>query len=150
MKKPLLIALVVGAGVYLFTQLGKAVSSAKAAVNVEFKGLDVFFNKLSFTSLPGRLMLSISNPSPVTANVQRISGNLTISGVQVGTFSGGPVNVAAYGSTGISLDFTLNVLQIGTAAGLNFQQLLNGQLPKITARGVALVNGVDIPFEFSK
>lgn len=150
MNKTFLLVGAVVIGFFAFSRVKGALNTAGKNVNAQFKGLDVDFKKITFTSLPGTLKLELSNPSGVNAVVSRIIGNISVNAVQIGSFSGGPVNIAAYGTTGIALNFSLNVLQLATAAGMNFAAIAAGNIPPVTARGVLVVNGLDVPFEFTQ
>lgn len=150
MKKPLLIAGLVALAAWAFTKVKSTIDQASKAINVEFRGIDVYFQRISLVSLPGVLKLSVSNPSAGIANVTRLMGNISANGVQVATFAASPFTVAAYGNTSVSVDFSMNISQLAGAVGKSFAQIAAGNLPQIVARGVVTVSGVDVPFEYKK
>jgi len=74
--------------------------------SVFFKDLD--FSNMSLTNPAVNLIVQVNNPTPVTAEVQSIRGDLIVDGVTVGTVLGITPTVLNTGSSFLKIPVTLN------------------------------------------
>jgi hypothetical protein len=80
--------------------------------SVFFKSLD--FSNMSLLNPTVNLVIQVNNPTPVTAEIQAIKGDLVVDGTVVGTVLGITPTVLRTGSSDLRIPVTLNYTGVGT------------------------------------
>jgi LEA14-like dessication related protein len=80
--------------------------------SVFFKGLD--FSNMSLLNPTVNLIIQVNNPTPVTAEIQTIKGDLIVDGITVGTVLGITPTVLNTGSSDLRIPVTLNYSGVGS------------------------------------
>ena len=109
--------------------------------NVIFKDLD--FSSMSLMTPTINLVVQVSNPTPVTAEIQQIRGTLYVDGQEVGNVLGITPTVLKTGSSELKIPVTLSytsvTLLIQKYKSLNFRYNFKGSM---------IVDYISIPLEF--
>ena len=109
--------------------------------SVFFKDLD--FSNMSLTNPAVNLIVQVNNPTPVTAEVQSIRGDLIVDGVIVGTVLGITPTVLNTGSSLLKIPVTLSYA--GVADLLQKYNSINFNY-KFT--GTIMVDYISLPLNF--
>jgi LEA14-like dessication related protein len=111
--------------------------------SVFFKGLN--FNNMSLMNPAINLEVQVNNPTPVTAEVQQIRGDLYVEGQQVGTVLGITPTVLQSGSSTLSIPVTLSYVGVANL----IEKLSSGnQNFSYKFTGTIMVDYIVIPLEF--
>jgi hypothetical protein len=109
--------------------------------NVIFKDLD--FSSMSLLTPTINLVVQVSNPTPVTAEIQQIRGTLYVDGQEVGNVLGITPTVLKTGTSELKIPVTLSymgvTLLIQKYKSLNFRYNFKGSM---------IVDYISIPLEF--
>ena len=109
--------------------------------NVIFKDLD--FSNMSLLTPTINIVVQVSNPTPVTAEIQQIRGTLFVDGQEVGNVLGITPTVLRTGSSELKIPVTLSytgvTLLIQKYKTLNFRYNFKGSM---------IVDYISIPLEF--
>jgi hypothetical protein len=109
--------------------------------SVFFKDLD--FSNMSLTNPSVNLVVQVNNPTPVTAEIQTIKGDLVVDGQTVGTVLGITPTTLQTGSSLLKIPVTLSYT--GVAALLDKYQTTNFNY-KFT--GTIMVDYISLPLNF--
>ena len=109
--------------------------------SVFFKDLD--FSNMSLSNPAVNLVVQVNNPTPVTAEIQSIRGDLIVDGVTVGTVLGITPTVLNTGSSLLKIPVTLSYS--GVAALLQKYKSINFNY-KFT--GTIMVDYISLPLNF--
>jgi len=109
--------------------------------SVFFKDLD--FSNLSLTNPTVNLVVQVNNPTPVTAEIQLIKGDLVVDGSTVGTVLGITPTTLQTGSSDLKIPVTLSYA--GVAELLNKYQSTNFNY-KFT--GTIMIDYISLPLNF--
>ena len=109
--------------------------------SVFFKDLD--FSNMSLTNPAVNLIVQVNNPTPVTAEVQSIRGDLIVDGVIVGTVLGITPTVLNTGSSLLKIPVTLSYA--GVADLLQKYKSINFNY-KFT--GTIMIDYISLPLNF--
>ena len=109
--------------------------------NVIFKDLD--FSSMSLLTPTINLVVQVSNPTPVTAEIQQIRGTLYVDGQEVGNVLGITPTVLRTGSSELKIPVTLSyngvTLLIQKYKSLNFRYNFKGSM---------IIDYISIPLKF--
>lgn len=109
--------------------------------SVFFKNLD--FSNMSLTNPSVNLVVQVNNPTPVTAEIQQIKGDLVVDGQTVGTVLGITPTTLQTGSSDLKIPVTLSYT--GVAALLEKYQHTDFSY-KFT--GTIMVDYIVLPLNF--
>jgi hypothetical protein len=109
--------------------------------SVFFKDLD--FSNMSLTNPSVNLVVQVNNPTPVTAEIQQIKGDLVVDGQTVGTVLGITPTTLQTGSSDLKIPVTLSYT--GVAALLEKYQSTSFNY-KFT--GTIMVDYIVLPLNF--
>ena len=109
--------------------------------SVFFKDLD--FSNMSLTNPSVNLVVQVNNPTPVTAEIQQIKGDLVVDGQTVGTVLGITPTTLQTGSSNLKIPVTLSYT--GVAALLEKYQSTSFNY-KFT--GTIMVDYIVLPLNF--
>ena len=109
--------------------------------SVIFKDLD--FSNMSLTNPSVNLVVQVNNPTPVTAEIQQIKGDLVVDGQTVGTVLGITPTTLQTGSSDLKIPVTLSYT--GVAALLEKYQSTSFNY-KFT--GTIMVDYIVLPLNF--
>ena len=109
--------------------------------NVIFKDLD--FSSMSLLTPTINIVVQVSNPTPVTAEIQQIRGTLYVDGQEVGNVLGITPTVLRTGSSELKIPVTLSyngvTLLIQNYKSLNFRYNFKGSM---------IIDYISIPLKF--
>jgi len=109
--------------------------------SVFFKNLD--FSNMSLLNPVINLVIQVNNPTPVTAEIQAIKGNLIVDGAIVGTVLGITPTVLNTGSSDLKIPVTLNYSGVGNL----IQNYKNSNFTyKFT--GTIMIDYITLPLNF--
>jgi hypothetical protein len=112
------------------------------SINIFYKGLD--FSNLSLSQPILNLQVQVNNPTPTTADLQSIRGDLFIDGVQVGSVFGITPYTIISGSSIISIPVTLSYLGIS-----DLIRKFNTNQFSLEFKGNMIVDFISIPLNFN-
>jgi len=109
--------------------------------SVFFKDLD--FSNMSLSNPAVNLVVQVNNPTPVTAEIQSIVGDLIVDGVTVGTVLGITPTVLNTGSSLLKIPVTLSYSGVATLLqkykSINFNYKFTGTI---------MVDYISLPLNF--
>ena len=109
--------------------------------SVFFKDLD--FSNMSLTNPNVNLVVQVNNPTPVTAEIQSIKGDLIVDGVIVGSVLGITPTVLQTGSSLLKIPVTLSYTGVGELLDKYQSTTFNYKFT-----GTIMVDYISLPLNF--